>query len=221
MISIIIPTLNEARALPATLDCVFTQQGEFEVIVVDGGSCDGTLNCVAAYPQIKSITSEPGRARQLNAGAAQAKGEWLLFLHADTLLSFDALSSITQQQVAAGGFKHQFSGDKWSLAMVSWLHNMRCRCTNVFYGDQAMFIRHELFLELGGFPDVEHLEDLLFSEQIRQHVKPVLLNKTVVSDSRKFEKKGVWLSLYRVILIQLCHELGLPVPVKKFFAPVR
>ena len=96
MISIIIPVLNEERALPATLQQVFSQAGEFEVIVIDGGSTDKTIDIVSQDNRIQFHTAPAGRASQMNAGAEQATGDWLLFLHADTLLPKDALSSIAQ-----------------------------------------------------------------------------------------------------------------------------
>jgi len=221
LISIIIPTLNEARALPATLARVFEQKGDYEVIIADGGSDDATLKCLDDYKNIKLVTAKQGRASQMNAGAAKASGDWLLFLHADALLPDNALAVISQQKAQAGGFRHRFSGKAWGLRLVSWLHNFRCSRTGVFYGDQAMFIRRSLFTSMNGFPDVQNLEDLLFSEKLLTVTTPVFLKQEVVSDSRKFEQQGIWLSLLRVILIQICHELKLPPPTRKFFASVR
>ena len=226
MISIIIPVLNEERALPATLQRVFAQQpdkGGYEVIVVDGGSTDETADIVAREPRITWQVSETGRARQMNTGAHAASGDWLLFLHADTLLPDDALQTIAAlpADVQAGGFTHRFSGSARGLRLVSWLHNFRCRRTRVFYGDQAMFVRRKLFFEIGMFPDEPILEDLLFGEKLAAATRPVMLDSTVITDSRKFEQKGVWLSLMRVLLILISHELRLPIPARRFFANVR
>lgn len=226
MISIIIPVLNEERALPATLQRVFAQQADavsYEVIVVDGGSTDATADIVAREPGIAWLVAETGRARQMNAGAHRAGGDWLLFLHADTLLPDDALQTISAlpADVQAGGFTHRFSGSARGLRLVSWLHNFRCRRTHVFYGDQAMFVRRQLFFELGLFPDEPILEDLLFGEKLASATRPVMLDSTVITDSRKFEQKGVWLSLMRVLLILISHELRLPIPARRFFANIR
>lgn len=224
MISVIIPTLNEESALPDTLASLFRQAGEFEVILVDGGSTDRTLEIAAGDTRIKVIHADKGRARQMNAGAAVARGEWLLFLHADTQLPDNALTLLNDYEntpVQAGGFRHKFSGTGAGLRFISWLHNFRCRITRVFYGDQALFVRRRLFMSLGGFPDEPVLEDLLFGEKLVQYVRPVILQDHVITDSRKFEQAGVWLSLYRVLLILACHELGLPVPARRFFANVR
>jgi len=221
LISVIIPALNEEKVIAFTLNSIIEQAGEYEVIVVDGGSDDATLNEVRKYPQVKIITAKKGRASQMNAGADVAKGEWLLFLHADAILPINALTTIHRQSADAGGFKHRFSNDIWGLRLVSWLHNFRCSRTGVFYGDQAMFIRRPLFMTMKGFPDVQHLEDLLFGERLVVMTKPVFLQQEVISDSRKFEQEGIWLSLFRVLLIQVCHELKLPTPTRKFFASVR
>jgi rSAM/selenodomain-associated transferase 2 len=223
MISVIIPVLNEEKALPATLQRLFSLDGDIEVIVVDGGSRDNTRQLVERDPRIQLHHGDAGRARQMNSGAGKARGEWLLFLHADTLLPDQALAELQAlpDSVQAGGFRHRFSGNRTGLGLISWLHNFRCRCTRVFYGDQAMFIRRALFTELGGFPDEPVLEDLILSERIARVTTPHTMDSYVVTDSRKFEQAGVWLSLWRVILILLSHELKLPTPARKFFASVR
>jgi rSAM/selenodomain-associated transferase 2 len=223
MISVIIPTLNEERALPATLARVLTQDGEFEVLVVDGGSRDHTRTCVGLDPRIHLLSAPTGRASQMNAGAQQARGEWLLFLHADTLLPDGALRAIGRLpvNVQAGGFRHRFSGNARGLRTISWLHNFRCRRTRVFYGDQAPFIRTGLFRRLGGYPEQAVLEDLLFGERVAASTRPLLLALTVVTDSRKFEQQGVWRSLWRVLVILACHHLRLPMMAREFFINVR
>lgn len=141
MISVIIPALNEEQALPATLDNLMRQGGDFEIIVVDGGSSDQTRSLAEAHAGVHVIESARGRATQMNAGARQAVGDWLLFLHADTLLPDGAIVSIENlpTHVLAGGFRHRFSGHSFSVRLVSRLHNLRCRITRVFYGDQAPF----------------------------------------------------------------------------------
>ena len=223
MISVIIPVLNEEKALPATLQRLFSQPGTCEVLVIDGGSTDNSLDLIRADSRIQLHSTSAGRARQMNHGAEQAQGEWLLFLHADTLLPENALTTLQQlpDTVLAGGFRHRFSGSHRGLRLISWLHNFRCRCTRVFYGDQAMFIRKSLFTRLGGFPEEAVLEDLLFGEQIAAVTTPHTMNSYAVTDSRKFEKCGIWRSLLRVILIQISHELNMPIPARSFFANVR
>ncbi|MGH8580903.1 MAG: TIGR04283 family arsenosugar biosynthesis glycosyltransferase, partial [Gammaproteobacteria bacterium] len=149
MISVIIPAYNEEKTLPGTLRALFRQPGVFEVIVVDGGSSDGTRELARDYAGVRLLTAPKGRASQMNAGARAASGEWLLFLHADTQLPDNALSRLDQWEAdphyQAGGFTQRFSGDDWRLRLVSFLDNVRCRRTRIIFGDQALFVRRVLF----------------------------------------------------------------------------
>lgn len=225
MISVVIPAFNEQRALPRTLDRLYAQPGEFEVILVDGGSSDGTRAIAERYPGLQIATAPKGRASQMNAGAALARGEWLLFLHADTLLPGDALERILElpANVSAGGFRHRFSGSGFSLRLISLVDNIRCNASRIIFGDQAMFVRRSLFRRLGGFPDVERLEDVQFCDRLVKHTRPVLLDRAVVTDSRKFVEQGVWRSLVRVGVILMCVNLGRRLPdfSLRFFEDVR
>ena len=225
MISVIIPTYNEERALPGTLACLSTFLQKIEIIVVDGGSTDGTRKIVETYKNIKYIESEKGRAIQMNAGAAIASGEWFLFLHADTLLpdgAFTAISSL-HAHVAVGGFQHRFSGNSRMLRFVSALHNLRAKMTRSIYGDQAMFVRGEIFAQVGGFPNHEYLEDIYFCKTIKKIGKPVLLKISVVTDSRKFEKMGQTSSFMRVVVILFSVLFHQKVPEfgMQFFKDIR
>ena len=226
MLSVIIPTLNEETALPETLASLFRQSAGEEIIIVDGGSTDATEKICEQYPGISFINSEKGRAAQLNAGARSASGDILLFLHADTLLPDEALSTIIQVidqgKQEAGGFRHSFGCEDWRLRFISFLDNRRCLKTKIIYGDQAMFIKRNLFERLNGFPDVKIMEDIYFCEKLVQHTTPVILDSYVKTDPRKFIKMGIWRSLYRVAAIQTRHELRLPVANDHpFFAEIR
>lgn len=225
MISVIVPVYNEERALPATLARLLDQSGDFEVLVVDGGSTDRTREIAGANARVQLLRAKKGRASQMNAGARAASGDWLLFLHADTLLPADALSKIVGLKVKgiaqAGGFRHRFSGRGWRLRLISIVDNLRCRRTGVIYGDQAMFLSRSLFERLGGFPDQPIMEDVAFCERLVEVTRPVLMAEHVITDSRKFEQQGIWRSLWRVIVIQVRNELGLPIVSRQFFEDVR
>jgi rSAM/selenodomain-associated transferase 2 len=226
LISIIIPAYNEEKALPATLKRLLSQRADFEVIVVDGGSTDRTREIVHAQPRIRLLTASKGRATQMNAGARVAHGEWLLFLHADTLLPDGGLQRLNALQsngrVQAGGFRHRFSADDWRLQLISWIDNVRTRVTRIIYGDQAMFVRRALFERLGGFPeDQPFLEDIRFCKRLKRVTRPVLLDQYVITDARKFVQMGVWRSLWRCLMILLCHSLHLYRLPRAFFADIR
>ena len=246
MISVIMPAYNEERALPNTLRALFTQQGDYEVVVVDGGSTDRTRAIVESFGFIDSASdvsrssdtsrntlhasrftfhAPKGRASQMNAGAREARGEWLLFLHADTVLPSGAIQRLNEmeadQTIQAGGFMHQFSGDDWRLKLISFLDNFRCIRSRIIYGDQALFVRRALFEQLGGFPNRPILEDVAFCERLIAVTTPLLLSPSVVTDARKFLKMGVWRSFLRVLLIILHVEFHLPVLPRSFFQDVR
>ena len=221
MISVIIPTLNEVLALPHTLACFALQSAVHEVIVSDGGSSDSTA-AVAQSAGVQWVTSVRGRGAQMNAGERLAKGEWLLFLHADTLLPAGALATIAAlpNTVEYGCFRQAFSGKHPLLRGISWLHNWRCKRTKIIYGDQALFVRRSLFEALGGFSEYE-LEDVKLSERLLERSTPLLLPATVITDARKFLKQGVIRSFSRMALILICHRYRLPLAGRRFFEAVR
>jgi len=225
MISVIIPAYNEEKALPATLRALSTQHGDFETIVVDGGSRDRTIEIAQRSSDAQVITTAKGRAVQMNAGAKRATGEWLLFLHADTVLPPGAIQRLLEMEsdvaVQAGGFLHQFSGDDWRLKAISFLDNFRCVRSRIIYGDQALFVRRALFEQLGGFPNQPILEDVAFCERLIKVTTPLVLSPPVVTDARKFLKMGVWRSFFRVLLIILHVEFRLPVLPRVFFQDIR
>ena len=252
MVSVVIPAYNEEQALPHTLRELLRQCGDYEVIVVDGGSTDRTRaivesfgfddrtlipnskltiqNSTPALPltphSLRRLLSAPkGRASQMNAGAKEATGDWLIFLHADTILPPGAIQRLNDmeadQGIQAGGFMHQFSGDDWRLKLISLLDNFRCTRSRIIYGDQALFVRRALFEQLGGFPNRPILEDVAFCERLIAVTTPLLLSPSVVTDARKFLKMGVWRSFVRVLLIILHVEFRLPVLPRAFFQDVR
>ena len=225
MISVIIPVLNEEKMLSETLQHVLIQPGEYEIIVVDGGSVDRTCEIAHGEPVVRLLRAPKGRACQMNAGARQAAGEWFLFLHADTRLPSGALARLNtleaEDSIQAGGFLHQFSGRDWRLRLLSYLNNIRCRWSKIIYGDQALFVRRTLFEQLGGFPDQPFLEDVLFARTLARVITPILLTPPVVTDSRKFVQMGIWRSVARASIILLSVELHLPIVSRTFFREIR
>ena len=214
MVSVVLPVLNEMKALPALLAALCAQPGEFEVIVADGGSTDGSLDWLRGQPQVRLVQCGKGRAVQMNAGAAVAGGDLLLFLHADTRLPDGAIAALDAAHQRgdwqAGAFRHRFAPQDWRLGLVSWGNNLRCRISRIYFGDQALFVQRALFERLGGFPRVAALEDVIFCERLRRHTRAVLLPQAVTTDARRFLHHGVWRSTWRALTILARHRLGLP-----------
>ncbi len=225
-ISVILPFLDEAAALPATLAHLADAralQHDIEVIAVDSGSRDASAAVLARHRDVRVLQAPRGRAAQMNAGAAAATGDVLLFLHADTWLPRNAFAAVAAAAgapgFAYGGFRHRFSGSDRRLALISALHNFRCRHARTFYGDQALFVARAAFVRAGGYPAVP-AEDIALSQRLRAMGPPAFLTETVVTSARKFEQMGVWRSFARIVAILVCLRLGRAVPVS-FFANIR
>jgi rSAM/selenodomain-associated transferase 2/rSAM/selenodomain-associated transferase 1 len=192
-VSIIIPALNEAQSLPLTLSRLqrLRQQG-VEVIVVDGGSTDTTLDvCRGQCDRV--ILSARGRARQMNAGAAIAQGDYLLFLHADTLLpEIDTcMKRWRTRNVIWGFFPVRLSGRSILLRIIERAMSWRSRLTAVATGDQAIFVKRSSFQGVGGFDDIPLMEDIVFSKALRRLGRPRVEAAPVVTDSRRWEVRGI------------------------------
>jgi rSAM/selenodomain-associated transferase 2 len=194
MISVIIPTYNEAGDLTATLDSVADSKTLPEVIVVDAGSADGTGDLARGRASCVLVSPRRQRACQMNLGARHAHGRALLFLHADTRLPASALarieSALLNDRVVGGGFARRYDSNSWFLRTTCLLAGLRTRMIGWFLGDQAIFARRETFEKLGGFRDLELFEDLDFSMRMRQTGRVVTLSPPVISSSRRFIYRG-------------------------------
>lgn len=197
-LSIIVPVLNEAEVLPSFLETlVLLLAGGAEVIVVDGGSSDGTVQIIQASKLI-ILQSPPGRARQMNVGAAQASGDVFLFLHADTLLPAAAYSAIKRALTSAiwGRFDVNIDGRPWMLRVVARLMNFRSRLTGIATGDQAMFVTRQAFEAVGGFPELPLMEDVEMSKCLKRLSPPQCLREKVTTSGRRWETRGVWRTIF-------------------------
>lgn len=192
---VVMPVLNEAQAIEATLQALAPlRQCGARVVVVDGGSEDDTM--AKARPHADAVISAPrGRAAQMNAGAALGWGEVLLFLHADTTLPDGAderlLQALTQGHLW-GRFDVRIAGRHRMLAVVSTMMNLRSRWTGIATGDQAMFMRREVFAQLGGFAPLPLMEDIDMSRRLRGLGAPACLRERVITSGRRWEQRGVW-----------------------------
>ena len=193
-VSVIIPVINESATLPPTLAAIRSHVLPFEIIVVDGGSLDETAAIAQARGARVVPSSRRQRAFQLNLGAHHARGEILLFLHADTLLPEGALDQVAYRlrdpQKVGGAFARRYDSSSWLLRLTCLLARARNRLIGWHLGDQAMFVRRDLFLRLGGFRSVDRFEDLDFSRRLKKFGRLVTLLPCVTSSSRRFISAG-------------------------------
>lgn len=210
-LSIIIPALNEAAGIAQTLALLQGAREEgHEVILADGGSDDGTPERAAPLAD-RVLSSAPGRARQMNGGAAVASGDGLLFLHADTRLPPDGLGRVVAALAEGrpwGRFDVRLSGAHPLLRMVERMMNLRSRITGIATGDQAMFMSRESFDAVGGFPDIPLMEDIAISRSLKRFGRPACLRGPVVTSSRRWEQGGVMRTILFMWLLRLAYFLG-------------
>lgn len=198
MLSIVIPTLNEVEVLPRTLQSVAraaVDEQTFEVIVADAGSGDATIDVARAEGCLVVRSPRVQRAEQMNAGAAHARGEVLLFLHADTLLPPGALGQVSaacgQPGVVGGGFARRYDSPSLWLRFTCWLARWRNRWCGWHLGDQAIFARRSVFERLGGFRDFDVFEDVDFSRRLAGEGRLITLEPPVWSSARRFAEHGI------------------------------
>lgn len=223
-ISIILPVLNEEKTIAATLRAL-VQIAPHEVIVVDGGSIDRTVEICRHYG-VKILTSSRGRARQMNAGAQEASGDALLFLHADTRLPDSALDDIQRALrnpcYLGGRFDVQLDGTHWMLKIVGQMINYRSRITKVGTGDQAIFVRREVFERIGGYPDIPLMEDIALCRALKRRGQIACLRTRVVTSARRWESEGVWRTIVRMWTLKFLYLAGVPpARLKQFYADKR
>ena len=219
-ISVIVPTLNEQACLAATLDAAALAPGD-ELIIVDAGSVDATPDIARRYTR-RFYQGPRGRARQMNAGARQAGGDVLLFLHADTLLPPDGLEAVRealqQPDVIAGAFRLVIAPATPALRLVAWGTNLRSRFGGLPYGDQALFVRRRVFEELGGYDEVPFMEDIRLVQALRRRGRLVLLPQAVATSGRRWQRDGVLYTTLRNIVLMTLYFCGVqPATLKRWY----
>jgi rSAM/selenodomain-associated transferase 2 len=194
-LSIIVPVLDEAENLARLLPHLRERCPGAEVIVVDGGSVDGTARMAPVWPDVRYLASDRGRARQMNAGARAARGDVLLFLHADTLLPPGAPDAIAQAladpAVVGGRFDVSFASPRLAFRVIAACMNRRSRWSGIATGDQAIFVRRGVFEALGGYPDIPLMEDVELSARLRRRGRIGCLGSRVITSARKWEREGI------------------------------
>lgn len=197
-VSIIVPVLNEADTLAeslARLRAALTDHDE--LIVVDGGSSDRSIDIARALADTV-LTSDPGRSTQMNTGAVCARGVWLWFIHADTVLdarhrlALNGLASTTRW----GRFDVRLSQSRPLFRVIAFMMNWRSRLTGIATGDQALFVRRDVFREQGGFPEQPLMEDIALTRTLRVLARPACLRPPVITSSRRWESNGAWRTIW-------------------------
>ena len=222
-LSIIIPVLNEAGRIQAALEPLQTlRQNGHEIIVVDGGSQDATRSlCVPLVDRV--LQSPPGRARQMQAGAALASGDILWFLHADSNVPAHADGLICDSLAASnadwGRFDIALDNEHALLRCVAWFMNQRTRLTGIATGDQGIFIRRPLFERIGGFPDVPLMEDIRISRALKRHGQPSRVKTRLGTSSRRWKKHGIARTILTMWSLRLAHFAGVsPERLARFYS---
>ena len=214
-ISVIIPTLNESSTIARTLTRTVALEFE-EIIVSDGGSTDPTVAmvhvCCDRIPSTHLVTGPAGRARQMNAGARASRSDILLFLHADTELPPNAKTAIeaalADQAVVGGRFDVRFDRPSRWGGMISWFMNRRSRMTGIATGDQAIFVRRQVFEQMGGFPDIPLMEDIAFSRRLKRQGATAPLTDSVTTSFRRWEQNGPLRTILLMWTLRFLYWLG-------------
>jgi len=214
-ISLIIPTLNEENTIGQTLAQVCSpEMGLFEVLIVDGGSSDQTKKICAHYPCHFLNSPKKGRGAQMNWGAKHAKGEVLLFLHADTLLPKNARivieNALVSPKVCSGGFSKVFDQKHFLSNGGISRSKFRYKWLGIIAGDQGLFVRKEIFQKAGGYPEIEVMEEFYLCKKLRTLGKMVLLPEYVVTSARRFFDRGIIRCYLRMYLVGILFYFRFP-----------
>ena len=224
-LSVIVPMLNEEQQIARTLEAIAAGAPDSEVIVVDGGSTDRSID--EARSRCAAVLSAPrGRARQMNAGAAAAHGDVLAFVHADTLVppSFagDLVAAVAVESVVGGRFDVRLDDPAPLLRLTGWLISVRSRLSRTGTGDQAIFLRREVFERLGGYREIELCEDLDLARRLKRAGRVACLRSCVVTSARRWRRGGVIATVVRMWLLRTAFLIGVsPAHLARFYADAR
>ena len=211
-LSIVMPVLDEGEAIAGALDALAELRAlGVEVVVVDGGSQDATVQR-ARLRADHVLASPPGRALQMNAGAAKASGDVLLFLHADTRLPPEAerlvLDGLARSTRHWGRFDVTIAGRHPMLPVIAFMMNLRSRITGIATGDQAIFVKRDAFREAGGFPAIPLMEDIALSKKLKRAGRPLCLRERTVTSGRRWETHGVFRTILLMWRLRLAYFFG-------------
>lgn len=211
MVSIIVPVYNEEKNIEAVIRMLESLEGDKEIIVVDGESLDNTFE--KASKLACAIKGKKGRANQMNQGAIASKGDILWFVHADSRLEKDSIKHIERaisEGYAGGGFSiHFYDYDTRFMRYISSTSNRRSVITGLYYGDQGIFVDRKTFFEVGGFPEMELMEDFKFSRLMRKAGRMKLLEKGIGTSARRYKNGGQVRTHLMMHKIRLMYFLGI------------
>ena len=221
-ISIIIPVLNEAKRLGESLQRLqaLRRRGH-EIIVIDGGSRDGTTDQIEGRAD-RVLETSAGRSVQMNAGARVASGEVLWFLHVDTRVPADAdrllLDAISNSKRQWGRFDVALSGPGLPFRIIATMMNIRSRLTGIATGDQGLFVTRRAFVQVGGFPSIALMEDIAISQALKRSGRPVCVTQTLVTSSRRWEQAGIMRTILLMWTLRMGYALGVdPVRLARLY----
>jgi rSAM/selenodomain-associated transferase 2 len=227
-VSIIIPALDEERQIGRVLSALLSLPDVVEIIVVDGGSRDRTVELARAFEGVKVVEfGRANRAQQMNAGARDAQGEVLLFLHADVCLPVDALAAVREAladaTVIGGCFEFSFPATaSAAYRLYAWGINLRTRLFRTATGDQALFVRRGVFAALGGYRDVPLMEDIELFNALKRQGRVAVLPQRVIVSPRRWQQRGLVRTGLLMYALRFGHWLGVsPATLKSFFVDVR
>jgi rSAM/selenodomain-associated transferase 2 len=213
MISVIIPALNEAGVIANCIESLREEEGNIEIIAVDGGSVDGTPEIISNYNDIVLVKSPKGRGRQMNEGAGAASGDVYLFLHADTILeqgwSNEIMTALGDGSVKGGAFTLAIDSAGRRYRLIEHLVRLRCALWKLPYGDQGIFVRRGVFERIGGYKNIPLMEDVDLVERIKREGRISILPGKAITSHRRWEKKG-WIEttlMNQVIMVM--YRLGI------------
>jgi len=217
--------LNEAATIASALNAIRRGAPDAEVIVVDGGSADSSVAIARPLCDLL-ISASRGRARQMNAGARASHGDALVFVHADTIVpstfAADIASALSDSAVAGGRFDVALDASNLPYRIIGAMISLRSRISRTGTGDQAIFVRREVFDRLGGFPELELCEDLEFSRRLKRTGRVACLRARVTTSARRWSRNGVVRTVVRMWLIRAMYLMGVPpARLKRMYSDTR